>query len=99
MGRGGTSSQCMCNKENRDSAVTNCRKRGREEEEMRRKRSVRDAQKSLQLLVRTRCDLRDKPIRRRTREREDEKHNRGTGDSERKGVQWKNYSFQREETE
>ncbi len=47
-------------------AVTNCRKRGeREGDERRRKRSVRDAQKSLQLLVMARCDLRDKPVRER----------------------------------
>lgn len=55
----------MCNKENRDLAVTNSRKRGTEGEERRRKRSVRDAQRSLQLLVMARCDLRDKPIRER----------------------------------
>lgn len=33
-GMGGyTNSQCMCNKENRDVVVTNCRKRGRRKEE------------------------------------------------------------------
>lgn len=59
--KGGTSSQCMCNKESSEMAVTNCRKKG-EEGEQRSKRSVRATQKSLQLLVMARCDLRDKPI-------------------------------------
>lgn len=48
--------------------MKNCRRR-RGEEGRRRKRSVRDAQKSLQLLVMARCDLRDKPIREKEREK------------------------------
>lgn len=55
-------------KKKRGVAVKNCRER-RGGEGRRRKRSVRDAQKSLQLLVMARCDLRDKPIREQERGR------------------------------
>lgn len=64
--RGGPQVHSACAiKENREVAVTNCRKRKGEGKERRRKRGVRDAQKSLRLLVMARCDLRDKPIRER----------------------------------
>lgn len=46
----------------------------REGDERRRKKIARHVQKSLQLLVMARCDLRDKPIRKRTRN--DAKHSR-----------------------
>lgn len=66
--RGAQVHKCVCVKEKRGVAVKNCRER-RGGEGRRRKRSVRDAQKSLQLLVMARCDLRDKPIREQERGR------------------------------
>lgn len=56
----------MCTKEHKE--VTHCRQK----KERRGKKSVRNSQQSSLLLVKARCDLRDKPIR--EEEKDEERH-------------------------